>query len=105
MFGMGPQEMLVVGVVVVVFFMLSGRSPSEAGKKLGKSIRGIKENVQQVKDEVDVVKSAGKDEDAQSLNPLDEIKKGLDDIPELDSIKEIAQTTSQLKRFTRFLGR
>lgn len=105
MFGIGPQELLIVGIIAVVFFLLTGRNPAEAGKKLGKGIRDIKENVDQVKSEVVPKESAEEGEEAQSLNPLEEIKRELEDIPGVNEAMEISQTTSKIRRFTRFLGK
>ena len=105
MFGMGPQELLVVGVIGVVIFLLSGRKASEAGKSLGKSIRELKDNVEQMKTDITPQESSEKKDEAQSMNPLDEIRKELDGMPGLGKIRRFTETTSQIRRFTKFLGK
>ena len=50
MFGLGPQEMLIVGVVAVLLF---GKRLPEVGRSLGKGIVEFKKGIRGIEDEID----------------------------------------------------
>jgi sec-independent protein translocase protein TatA len=54
MFGLGPQEMLIVGVVAVLLF---GKRLPEVGRSLGKGIVEFKKGIRGIEDEVDTASS------------------------------------------------
>ena len=104
MFGMGIQELLVLGIVGFIVFMVTGYKASEAGGKIGAGIKSLRENIKQIKNDVSLTDSTKDDDKSKSLNTMDEIKQNLGDIPKLDELKRISKTVSNVRRFTRFLG-
>lgn len=50
MFGFGPQEMLIVGVIAVLLF---GKKLPEVGRSLGKSLIEFKKGLNDIKSEMD----------------------------------------------------
>ena len=50
MFGLGPQELLIVGAVAVLLF---GKRLPEVGRSLGKGIVEFKKGIRGIEDEID----------------------------------------------------
>lgn len=50
MFGLGPQELMIVGVVAVLLF---GKRLPEVGRSLGKGIVEFKKGIRGIEDEID----------------------------------------------------
>lgn len=53
-FGMGPTEMIIVGVIAVLLF---GKRLPEVGRSLGKSLMEFKKGLNDIKSEMDVATS------------------------------------------------
>jgi sec-independent protein translocase protein TatA len=70
MFGLGPMEMMIVGVIAVLLF---GNRLPEVGRSLGKGLIEFKKGLRDIQSEVDIAgSSAGSSSRVAHHNPIDE---------------------------------
>lgn len=70
MFGLGPMEMLIVGIIAVLLF---GKRLPEVGRSLGRGLVEFKKGVRDVQDDIDVssTSSSGRSSHA-TYNEIDD---------------------------------
>lgn len=95
MFGLGLPEILIILVIILLLF--GAKRLPEIGEGLGKTVKELRK----IKGEKKTTSSRG--EGTQSKSLLSEIKQEVEDIPGLKEVKEIKETTHQVKNLTKFL--
>lgn len=95
MFGLGLPEILIILVIILLLF--GAKRLPEIGEGLGKTIKELRK----IKGEKKMSSSKGEADQSKSL--LSEIKREVDEIPGLKEVKEIKETTHQVKNLTKFL--
>jgi len=71
MFGLGPIEMLIVGVIAVLLF---GNRLPEVGRSLGKGLIEFKKGLRDIQSEVNLADTSASSSSRVSQRPIDEIE-------------------------------
>lgn len=95
MFGLGLPEILIILVIILLLF--GAKRLPEIGEGLGKTVKELRK----IKGERKTASSNREGDQSKSL--LSEIKREVDEIPGLKEVKEIKETTHQVKNLTKFL--
>ena len=106
MFGLGPQELFVILIIVVVLF--GGRRLPEIGRALGKSLREFKKARSAEKDVISAWAGTELDKEASALgtenNSVDKgsLEKKMEQIPGVKEAQEIKEAANKIKAAGKF---
>ncbi len=95
MFGLGLPEIAIILIILLLLF--GAKRLPEIGEGLGKTIKEIRKIKGEKKSE------STKEKGDREGNIISEIKQEVEDIPGFKEVKEIKETTHQVKSLTKFL--
>ena len=104
MFGLGPQELLLIFIIVLILF--GAKRLPEIGSAFGRSIREFKKASSRDKDEVSTLISAKQPEERATATETDEkdesLKRQVENVPGIKEAQEIKKTAGKIKAASRF---
>jgi sec-independent protein translocase protein TatA len=106
MFGLGPQELFVILIIVVVLF--GGRRLPEIGRALGKSLREFKKASGGEKDVISAWAGKELDKEASARGTENNaVEKGslqekMEQIPGIKEAQDIKETANKIKAASKF---
>lgn len=106
MLGLGPQELFVILIIVIVLF--GGRRLPEIGRALGKSLREFKKASSGEKDIISTWAGTKRDKEASALsaenNAVDRgsLGKNMEQIPGIKEAEEIKEAANKIRSASKF---
>ena len=105
MFGLGPQELLLIFIIVLILF--GAKRLPELGSAFGKSIREFKKASSREKDEVSTLISAKQSDEIATATETDGkdefLQRQVEKVPGVKEAQEIKKTAGKIKAAGRFL--